>query len=93
MGRLKFFRINSGTFSVSGRHIKGAPSGTGDIVVELGPNGKYIEIEVKSESGKQSKKQRENQKEVESLGGVYILARSIIDVENRLKPLMFNEDR
>lgn len=93
LGRLKYFRINSGTFNVNGRYIKGAPAGTGDIIVELGPNGKYVEIEVKSESGKQSKIQRENQKQVEALGGSYILAKSIIDVEEKISPIIFGSSK
>jgi len=86
-GKLKYTRVNSGHFKSSGRYIKGAPAGTGDIIVEIGPNGRYMEIEVKAEDGKQSRVQRENQKRVESLGGTYIIARNIIDVEKKLEEL------
>lgn len=86
-GRLKYIRVNSGTFNVSGRYIKGAPAGTGDIIVEIGPDGKYMEIEVKAEDGKQSRLQRDNQRRVESLGGIYLIARNIVDVESKLRDL------
>jgi len=87
IGRIKYTRANAGTFKVSGRYIKGAPKGTADIIVEYGPHGKYLEIEVKAEDGKQSKVQRENQRVVEALGGVYIIAKSILDVERKLREL------
>jgi hypothetical protein len=56
-----------------------ARKGVADIIGIL-PNGIHLEIEVKTETGKQSADQAIHQKRVESLGGVYILARSVKDI-------------
>ncbi|OJW21193.1 MAG: hypothetical protein BGO49_24580 [Planctomycetales bacterium 71-10] len=56
--------------------------GSGDILV-CGRTGRWIEIEAKDGSGVQRPEQIDRQRHVEALGGVYILARSIDDLENR----------
>ncbi len=46
--------------------------------------GTRIEIEVKSETGRQSKEQAAFQGMIERFGGLYVLARSVEDVEKAL---------
>lgn len=55
--------------------------GIADILAIL-PGGIHLEIEVKSKVGKQSPDQAIHQKRVEALGGVYILARSVKDIDH-----------
>jgi len=58
-------------------------AGVGDIIGLL-PNGQHLEIEVKTATGKQSPVQLIHQKRIEANGGVYLLARDIKTVDNRL---------
>lgn len=62
------------------RGMRGLP----DIIVILPPNGQFVGIEVKSGRGIQSKHQEIFQKNLEKLGGIYILAKSLKDVEEVL---------
>lgn len=48
------------------------------------PDGRRLEIEVKSRNGVQSKHQKAFQQMIETTGGVYILARSVEDVDRAL---------
>jgi len=57
--------------------------GIADILGVL-PGGIHLEIEVKSKIGKQSPDQFIHQKKIEALGGVYVLARSVKDIEHIL---------
>jgi len=68
---------------VPGRTFTGL-AGAPDIIGIL-PDGRFLGIEVKSETGRLSKFQREFQKRCELAGGVYIVARSVRDVERGLK--------
>lgn len=47
-------------------------------------NGRHIEIECKTAVGRQSPAQKIHQKRIEQAGGIYILARSIEDVDKVL---------
>ncbi len=57
--------------------------GVADIIGIL-PGGQHLEIEVKSTVGKQSPEQMIHQKRVEELGGMYIVARSVKDINHLL---------
>lgn len=48
------------------------------------PYGIRVEIEVKTDEGKQSPAQKAFQQRVEDLGGIYVLARSVDDVIREL---------
>jgi len=66
-----------------GRHIANpyAMKGVPDILcIHPDGSGRFLGIEVKTPKGKQSADQVLFQKRCESLGGVYILARSVDDV-------------
>lgn len=68
-------------------------SGLGDII-GLFPEkskffGRHLEVEVKTPTGKQSPAQKIHQKRIEANGGVYILARSVKDVTDKLSTLKY----
>lgn len=90
--RVRFARINTGVgwFNKDGpcrRSDKGArpvrfnPPGTADIVGLIAPSGRMLMIECKSATGAQRDDQASMQTAVESFGGLYVLARSIVDVD------------
>jgi len=57
----------------------GSYPGIADLYAVKG--GRSIWVEVKTPAGRQSEVQREFQRQVEEHGGVYVLARSVEDVE------------
>lgn len=64
------------------RRIKYGKPGAGDILA-LSPKGRWVEVECKGSGGKQAPDQLLRQQEVEKRGGVYILAYSVHDLEQR----------
>ena len=62
-------------------HIQFGYPGSPDIIGIL-PDGRFLGIEVKTRTGKQSPAQVIFQQNVEKSNGLYILARSIDDVKN-----------
>jgi Holliday junction resolvase len=73
------YRNNSGGFRDAKQHFyQFGAVGSPDIVAVM--NGRYVGIEVKGTSGKQSDHQKEFQQKLEAAGGKYILARSLDDV-------------
>ena len=84
-GRLSFIRNNSFSGSIQRRngsqgYIKNAKRGAPDIIVFL-PNGYYVLLEVKSDTGKQSQEQKDYQTLLQKLGGMYHIVRSLDEVE------------
>jgi len=75
------WRQNTG---VSRRHIRFGRNGAADITGIL-RGGRRLEIETKTATGKQSDAQVEFQAEIERMGGLYILARSVEDVATALE--------
>lgn len=53
-----------------------AAKGCGDIRVTVPPHGRTMEIEVKYGKDRQSPDQKEYQKELEAMGGIYIIAKT-----------------
>lgn len=82
------FRINVGKFRPlhgdQNRVIQSAPNGMPDLLGVVGPNGRALAIEVKSAKGRQREEQKAFQSAWEKRGGLYILARSVDDVLERL---------
>ena len=82
------FRINVGKFRPlhgdQNRVIQSAPNGTPDLLGVLAPNGRALAIEVKSAKGRQRAEQAAFQSAWEKRGGLYIIARSLDDVLERL---------
>ena len=61
--------------------------GQGDVSGLVLPTGRRLEIECKTEIGRQSDDQRSFQAMIERFGGVYILARCVGDVDRVLSSL------
>lgn len=79
--RLRFARINTGAAMLNGRMVQFNPKGTGDIVGLIAPTGQMLMIECKSAKGRQSDAQKTMQRVVTRFGGLYVLARSLTDVD------------
>jgi len=77
------WRQNTGTLFVGGQPVSFGHPGAGDITGIL-PDGRRLEVECKSPTGRQSAKQKEFQRQIEINNGVYILARSVDDLKGRL---------
>lgn len=75
---------NTGVYKHStGRYIPSGKKGLPDIVAVVG--GKFVGIECKRKGGVQTESQKLFQTQLERAGGLYILARSIEDVECLVK--------
>jgi hypothetical protein len=81
------FRINVGKFrplhGPSDRVIQSAPNGTPDLLGVIAP-GRALAIEVKSQKGALRAEQRAFRKAWEARGGLYIVARCVDDVLQRI---------
>lgn len=77
---LRVWRQNTGAMSDKrGRIVRFGVPGAADISGILN-DGRRLEIEVKSSTGRESKEQIAFEKMIRKYGGVYIIARSIEDV-------------
>ena len=96
--RLRIWRVNTGV----GWFANGAPArkadpgaycvrfgvpGQADVSGLILPDGQRLEIETKARNGRQSDEQKRWQRIIESFGGIYVLARSVADVDARLAAL------
>lgn len=70
-----FWRANSALAQIEGRPIRVNIPGCADIIGAY--HGRFIGIEVKTPTGRQSDAQRRFQAAVTRGGGVYVLARSV----------------
>ena len=80
---LRIWRANTGVARYGKRVVRFGVPGQADLTGIL-PDGRRLEIEVKSATGRQSTDQKNYQQMIERLNGVYILARSVADVERIL---------
>jgi len=71
---VRVWRNNSGAVKVGNRFIRFGVSGQGDISGILN-GGRRLEIEVKSQKGRQSKDQKNFEVMIMKFGGLYLLAR------------------
>lgn len=87
--RLRIARINTGMAYPpnSKRLVKFGVPGTADIVGLIAPTGRLLMIEVKTAKGKQREDQITMQRVITSMGGLYLVARSVDDVDQALAPL------
>jgi hypothetical protein len=67
--------------------IRYGKKGSGDIIA-CSPYGRWIEVETKSEDGTLSDEQLKRQLAIISRGGVYIVARSVDDLERRKEDIL-----
>jgi hypothetical protein len=87
--RLRIARINTGkAFPPKSRQLVtfGVP-GTADIVGLIAPTGRMLMIECKTATGTQRDAQVTMQQVITKFGGLYVLARSVADVDAALAPL------
>lgn len=83
--RLRIWRSNSGAAkNAAGRLVRYNFKGCPDISGFIGPQGRAFFIEVKSATGRQTAEQKMFQGICERFGAVYVLARSVADVERAL---------
>lgn len=79
MGGLYFVRVGSGAIhTAEGRYFKSGKAGAPDIIVLY--KGKYVALEVKTESGKLSSDQLKTKEMIIKCGGDYQVVRSLDDV-------------
>lgn len=74
------YRRKDGSLGVS--WIRTGKKGSGDILA-CSPTGRWIEIEAKDQHGKLRPEQEARKAEIERRGGIYVVARSIDDLEAR----------
>jgi hypothetical protein len=81
--RLRIARINIGKAFPpnSDRLVTFGVPGTADICGLIAPSGRFLAIECKSAVGRQRPEQETFQRVVEAMGGLYVLARSVDDVD------------
>ncbi len=80
---LRIWRQNTGVAKFGNRKVRFGIPGQADITGIL-PDGRRLEIEVKSATGRQSEEQKKFQAMIERFGGLYILAYSPEDVMTAL---------
>lgn len=85
--RINHWRTHCGKVRVRGGFMHLAKEGVADIIGILADgSGRLFAVETKNPTdGKQRDKQKEFQKDIEKDNGVYILAKSITDIEPILK--------
>lgn len=82
----KSFLTETGDILIRQAHpVNFGLKGSGDLLGIIGPSGKLLVIEVKTETGRQSTQQKNFEKMIKDLGGIYILARSEKDALERLR--------
>lgn len=81
---LLFWRSNSGSLFLHGRHINLGPLGCADISVVVPPLGRFVGIEVKSEKGKVRKDQVTYAQGLTHQGGLYFIVRSVQDAKDAI---------
>lgn len=90
MGKAYVYRSNSFAGHLTRANgsrgwINNAKRGCPDLTLLF--RGKYIAIEVKNETGRQSEAQKEAQRQIEQCGGLYWIIRSVEELQNKLKEL------
>jgi len=82
--KIFFWRNNTGAFKteVGGFYRFGYP-GSPDIIAIH--KGKFIAIECKTKTGKQTVRQKEFEEKTTKAGGIYLLVRSSYELEEKLK--------
>jgi len=78
-----FFRAGSGMIKTqAGGYFKTGRAGVSDIVALV--KGKFIGLEVKTKTGRQSQNQKQAEIDIKLAGGEYYIVRSIADVKEIL---------
>lgn len=83
--RIRLWRQNTGFAVIKGRGVRFGTPGCADILGLIRPAGRFLAIECKAAvRGAQSEEQKTFQAMIEGWGGIYILARSLADVDAAL---------
>ena len=78
--KIYWFRSAAGSMLLkSGRWFKTGRPGCPDITICY--NGKFIAVEVKSKTGKQSEAQKQAQADIEAAGGSYFVVRELSELK------------
>ena len=77
-----FWRSNSGSLFLHGRHINLGPLGCADISLVIPKHGTFVGLEVKSKNGKIRKEQIAYAKGLTDQGGKYFIVRSVQDAKD-----------
>jgi hypothetical protein len=81
--RCRIWRNSTGATINQGRVIRFGLVGSADILGVL-KGGRFLAIEVKTPQGQQSQQQKRFEAMVTSMGGLYVLARCVEDVERAI---------
>ena len=83
---LRLWRANVLAARMGDRFVRAGVPGQADLtgILQVGSIGVSLWIEVKSATGRQTREQVWFQQMVERLGGLYVLARSVKDVEDAI---------
>lgn len=82
--RLRIARVNTGAAMIRGRLVRFGVPGTADVVGLIAPTGRMLMIECKTATGRQRDAQIAMQRTVTRFGGLYVVARSLADVDAAL---------
>lgn len=89
--RAVFWRQNAGAIGSEDRFVRFGVAGQSDITGVV--VGRRVDIEVKTETGRQSPKQRLYQKRIETALGIYIVARELADVMAPVRAMLAKAQR
>ena len=82
-----FWRQNTGGAQLGGQFVRFGVKGASDVFAILAPSGRFVAIECKRpKGGVESPDQKRFGESVRAVGGIYVLARSVADVEAALPP-------
>ena len=81
--RIRLWRANTGVARMGRRVVRFGVPGQADLTGILS-GGIRLEVEVKAEGGRQTAEQKNYQAMIEGLGGVYVLAKSVEDVQRAI---------
>jgi len=85
---LRIWRNNTGATGTGNSFVRFGLEGSADFLGILAPTGRFLAIECKTLKGRQTEAQKAFQAMVERMGGLYVLARSVEDVEQALREVV-----
>lgn len=84
---VRIWRQNTGKAMLKGRMVQFGVPGQADLSGIIAPNGRRLEIEVKSATGRVRPQQKAFGAMIEKMGGVFVVARTVEDVKDALQGL------
>ncbi len=90
---LMFWRANSGSLFLKGRHINLGPIGCADISVVVPKSGRFVGLEVKSANGRVSKEQVVYASVLTAHGGLYFVVRSVEQAKEAVAEILGEEQK